>query len=162
MKIRDIFFRFTILITAVTLSMSCMAYGANTNSTSGVMSEPEALKAAQRWATALGRTDIAGLDELLHDEYMHIHATSMVESKAKFIGALKEGSRKYDPFTIEDSKVRVFGDSAVVTGKFALKATMREKTIERVNRLGLVMITTPSGVRIVSFQATSIPQENRQ
>lgn len=159
MKMRYISIICITLISTVVLSLSCLAWGADVVSTSGVMNEAEALKTAQKWALALGTTDIAGLDALLHDDYMHIHATSMVESKAKFIGALKEGARKYDPFTIEDSKVRVFGDSAVVTGKFALKATMREKVIERVNRFGLVMVSTPRGIKVASFQATSIPQE---
>ncbi len=159
MKTRNISLTYTILITALVLSLSCIAWGAGLDSTSGVISEFEALSTAQSWALALGKPDIAGLDELLHDEYMHIHATSMVESKAKFIDALKEGARKYDPFTIEDSKVRVFGNSAVVTGKFLLKATMREKVIERVNRFGLVIVRTPRGIKVASFQATSIPQE---
>ncbi|ABK97784.1 nuclear transport factor 2 family protein [Pelobacter propionicus] len=151
---RTVLCRFSILIAAILLSLSCTAWGA-----AGGISESESLAAAQAWAAALGRPDIAGLDELLHVDYMHIHATSMVESKAKFIGALKEGARRYEPFTIEDTRVRVFGDSAVVTGKFALKATMREKVIERINRFSLVIIKTPRGVRIASFQATSIPQE---
>jgi ketosteroid isomerase-like protein len=158
MKMRTISATCTILIAAVIFSLSCMAWGASMGSTSGVMSESEALNTAQKWALALGRADIAGLDELLHDDYMHIHATSMVESKATFIGALKEGARKYAPFTIEDFKVRVFGDTAVVTGKFTLKATMRERVIERVNRFGLVVVNTPLGVKVASFQATSIPE----
>ena len=159
MKMRCICLTSTTLVTAVVLCLSCMAWGASTAPISGVMSESEALNTAQKWALALGKADIAGLDELLHDDYMHIHATSMIESKAKFINALKEGARKYAPFTIEDSKVRVFGNAAVVTGKFAVKATMRERVIERINRFGLVLVTTPYGIKIASFQATSIPQE---
>jgi hypothetical protein len=69
-----------------------------------------------------------------------------------------EGALNYAPFTIEDSEVRLFGDTAVVTGKFTLKATMRERVIERVNRFGLVVVNTPSGVKVASFQATSIPE----
>lgn len=159
MNMRNIIITCTTLITAIIMSLSSAAWGADAACTSSVMSESEALKTAQKWALALGTSDIAGLDELLHDDYKHIHATSMVESKAKFIGALKEGARKYDPFKIEDTNVRVFGDSAVVTGKFALKATMREKVIERINRFGLVIVMTPHGLRVASFQATSIPQE---
>ena len=158
MKMRTIALTCTMLITAVMFSLSCMAWRASAGSTSGVMSASEALNTAQKWALALGRADIIGLDELLHDDYLHIHATSMVESKTKFIGDLKEGARKYAPFTIEDSQVRVFGGTAVVTGKFTLKATMRERVIERVNRFGLVIVNTPLGVKVASFQATSIPE----
>lgn len=156
MNMKSTFHTFATLIAAIVLLLSCMPLRADA---SGILSESAALETAQKWASALGKPDISGLDELLHDDYMHIHATSMVESKAKFIGALKEGARKYDPFIIEDTKVRIFGDSAVVTGKFALKATMREKVIERVNRFSLVIVMTPHGLKVASFQATSIPQE---
>ena len=159
MNLKNIFLICSTLITVIVLSLSCTVWGADAAGASGGMSGSEVLNTAQKWAVALGTSDITVLDELLHDAYMHIHATSMVESKAKFIGALKEGARKYDPFKIEDTNVRVFGDSAVVTGKFALKATMREKVIERINRFGLVIVMTPHGLRVASFQATSIPQE---
>lgn len=157
MNKRDALLTWTTLIAAVVLSLPGMSCGTGSVSTRGVMSESEALDTAHQWAAALGKADIAGLEDLLHDDYMHIHATSMVESKAQFIGALKEGGRKYDPFTIEESKVRVFGNAAVVTGRFAVKATMRERVVERVNRFGLVVVRTPRGVKIASFQATSIP-----
>jgi hypothetical protein len=46
-----------------------------------------------------------------------------------------------------------------VTGKFYLKAFSRGKTIEGVNRFGLVLVKTQNEPKVVSFQATSIPQQ---
>jgi len=119
--------------------------------------ESEALNKAEQWASLVSQADIAGLEQLLNDKYMHIHATALVESKAQFLEAFKNGSRKYDPIKIEEANVRVFGNSAVVTGKFNLKAFTRGKTLEGINRFGLVLVKTQKGIQVVSFQATAIP-----
>ena len=122
-------------------------------------SEADAQNLAQAWATFVGQANVDELDKLLNDKYIHIHGTALVESKAQFLEAFKNGSRKYDPIKIEDMKVRIFGSSAVVTGTFNLKAFVRGKTIEGVNRFGLILAITEKGKQVVSFQATAIPQQ---
>jgi len=147
------------IIVVVTLTTLCgIASAQETTSGSFFFSESEALKVAQEWASLVSEADVAGLQKLLSDNYIHIHATGLVESKAQFIEALNSGSRKYDPIKIEDLSVRIFGSTAVVTGKFNLKAFARGKTIVGVNRFGLVLVKKQSGQQVVSFQATAIPQ----
>jgi hypothetical protein len=120
--------------------------------------ETAALNIAQEWASLVSQANIEGLEKLLSSNYMHIHSTALVDTKAQFIEALKIGSRKYDPITFEDVTVRVFKNAAVVTGKFNLKVLARGKTIEGVNRFGLVIGKTKNGQQVVSYQATTIPQ----
>jgi len=146
------------MIVAVVFSLSLVAGVQAEAARVGALSKSEALITAERWATVVGQADIAGLNELLHTDYVHVHATALVESKAKFIEALQTGARKYDPIKIEDSNVRIFGDSAVVSGKFALRATTRDRVIEGVNRFLLLVVNTPNGLQIATFQATAIPQ----
>jgi len=122
-------------------------------------SESDALNMAQEWASLVSQANVAELEKLLSDKYMHIHATALVESRTQFLEAFKNGTRKYDPIKIEDINVRVFGSSAVVTGRFNLKAFVRGNTIEGVNRFGLVLVKTQNGQQVVSFQATAIPQQ---
>ena len=146
------------MITVLVFAFSAVAGVQAENAKVATLSNAEALNTAERWATVVGQADIAGLNELLHTDYVHVHATALVESKAKFIEALQTGSRKYDPITIEDSNVRVFGDSAVVSGKFVLKATTRDRVIEGINRFVLLVVNTPNGLQVATFQATAIPQ----
>jgi ketosteroid isomerase-like protein len=148
------------IIVVVALTTLCgIADAQGITSDSSVFSESDALKVAQEWAMFVSQADVAGLQKLLSDNYVHIHATGLVESKAQFIEALKNGSRKYDPIKLEDLSVRIFGSTAVVTGKFNLKAFARGKTIEGVNRFGLVLVKKQSGQQVASFQATAIPQQ---
>jgi hypothetical protein len=148
-----------IIIVITFTILSGITSAQDTTSGSSEFNESEALKVAQAWASLVSQSDVAELQMLLNDNYIHIHGTGLVESKAQFIEALKNGSRKYDPIKFEEVTVRVFGSSAVVTGKFNLKAFARGKTIEGVNRFGLVLVKTQSEQKVVSFQATAISQQ---
>ncbi len=121
------------------------------------LGESEALEIATKWAELVGQANIVELQKLLSDKYVHIHATALVESKAQFLEAFKNGTRKYDPIRLEELQFRGFGSFAILTGKFQLKAYSRGAVIEGVNRFGLVVTKTQKGPEIVSFQATSIP-----
>lgn len=144
-----------IAVLAISLPVSVNASAENAQGMG--LNESEALNTAQRWALLVSEADVNGLDELLLHDYMHIHATALVESKEKFVEALKTGARKYDPIKIEEANVRIFGNTAVITGKFALKATTRDRVIESVNRFSLVIIRSQRGLQVASFQATLIP-----
>jgi hypothetical protein len=121
--------------------------------------ESNALKISHEWASLVSQADITGLEKLLNDRYLHIHATALVESKSQFLDALRNRLRKYDPINFEELTVRVFGNTAAVTGKFNLKVFARGKTIEGVNRFALILVRTDNGPQVVSFQATPIPQQ---
>lgn len=150
----------TLLIVALLFSVFlAIACAQEKSLESATFAEADVQKIALEWATLVGHGDVPGLEKLLNEKYMHIHGTALVESKAQFLEAFKNGSRRYDPIKMEEINVRVFGSSAVVTGKFNLKAFVRGKTIEGVNRFGLTLAITEQGKQVVSFQATAIPQQ---
>jgi hypothetical protein len=111
---------------------------------------------AQQWASCVGHGQADELSKILEDSYQHIHGTGLMETKEEFVGALRSGARKYEPIQLEDVKTRLFGECAVVTGKFALKVSIKGKIMEGVNRFSFVVVQTPQGPKIVSFQATAI------
>ena len=111
---------------------------------------------AQQWATNVSQGQAGELAKILDDSYQHTHGTGLVESKEEFLGALRSGARKYEPIQLEEVMTRLFGDCAVVTGKFALKVSIKGKMMEGVNRFSFVVVQTPQGPKIVSFQATAI------
>ena len=111
---------------------------------------------AQQWANYVGHGQADELAKILDDSYQHTHGTGLVENREEFLGALRSGVRKYEPIQLEDVKTRLFGECAVVTGKFALKVSIKGKIMEGVNRFSFVVVQTPQGPKIVSFQATAI------
>jgi len=111
---------------------------------------------AQQWATWVGQGQADELVKILDDSYQHIHGTGLAENKEEFLAALRSGTRKYEPIQLEEVKTRMFGDCAIVTGKFALKVSIKGKMMEGVNRFSFVVVQTPQGPKVVSFQATAI------
>jgi len=111
---------------------------------------------AQQWAIYVGQGKADELAKILEDSYQHTHGTGLVENREDFLGALRSGARKYEPIQLEDVKTRLFGECAVVTGKFALKVSIKGKMMEGVNRFSFVVVQALQGPKIVSFQATAI------
>ena len=111
---------------------------------------------AQQWASCVGQGQADELSKILDDSYQHTHGTGLVESKEEFLGELRSGARKYEPIQLEEVKTRLFGECAVVSGKFVLKVLVKGKIMEGVNRFSFVVVQTPQGPKIVLFQATAI------
>jgi len=122
----------------------------------GKLSEGMATHCAQQWASCVGQGQADELAKILDDSYQHIHGTGLVENREQFLDALRSGARKYEPIQLEEVRTRLFGDCAVVTGKFALKVSIKGKMMEGVNRFSFVVVQNSQGVKVVSFQATAI------
>ena len=130
----------------------CLMGSVKAEALSAVIAE----ECAQQWASYVGQGQADDLAKILDDSYQHTHGTGLVESREEFLGALRSGARKYEPIQLEEVKTRLFGECAVVTGKFALKVLIKGKMMEGVNRFSFVVVQTPQGPKIVSFQATAI------
>jgi Domain of unknown function (DUF4440) len=119
--------------------------------------EPKLLGLAQNWADAVGQNNPEALNSILDEKYEHIHGTGLQESRNQFLEALRSGTRKYAPIQLEDVRVRSFNTFALVSGKFALKAEVRGKVVEGVNRFCMTLIERTSGWKILQFQGTAMP-----
>lgn len=146
-----------LLAFAVVVLCSHSAF-AQKNTPTPAWNEASILATTQGWADMMGNADVAALQGLLDEKYMHIHGTGRFESKEQFLEAFKTGARRYEPLKLEDVTVRIFGKTAIVNGVFALKAHAGGKVLEGVNRFGLVIVKTAKGNKIVSFQATALPK----
>jgi len=62
------------------------------------------------------KSDLDGLGQLLPDDYTYTHASGVVDSKASLLESIKAGRLKYKAFDPGQPRVRVYGDTAVLTG----------------------------------------------
>ena len=125
-------------------------------SASAEIDQTAATTCVQQWAVLVAQSQTDELAKILHESYQHIHGTGLVETKTTFLNALRNGTRKYEPIQLENIEVRSFGQCAIVTAQFNLKATARGKKIEGVYLASFTLIQTPQGFSIVSFQATPL------
>lgn len=82
-------------------------------------------EAADGWRDALIRQDKAGLDRLLADDLTYTHASGKSETKAEYIASVTRGPSRYESFHKTDTRIRVYGDIAVLSGYVDVKTVGR-------------------------------------
>ena len=65
---------FQLLAAILLLSASAFAQAEN-------LTPSDALNATERWASAVGQADISERNDLLHNNYLHIHATELEDGR---------------------------------------------------------------------------------
>jgi hypothetical protein len=93
-----------------------------------VLAAPRGDEAAARAAvlarfTAALHGDTAALDRLLADDLDYCNFRGECETKAQYIGEVASGSLKYKAIEGSIDRVKMFADSAAVTGKVSATAT---------------------------------------
>jgi ketosteroid isomerase-like protein len=78
--------------------------------------EETIMQAERDWGDALSKRDIPALDRILGDDHSVITKDGSVLTKAQELANYKSGESSGDLSDFEPMKVRVFGDTAVVTG----------------------------------------------
>jgi ketosteroid isomerase-like protein len=70
---------------------------------------------------AMERVDVATLNRILSDDLIYTHANGLHQTKAELIGDLGSGDMKYESITPEDIRVRLYNETAAVTGRASIK-----------------------------------------
>ncbi|HZQ67648.1 MAG TPA: nuclear transport factor 2 family protein [Terriglobales bacterium] len=78
-------------------------------------------------AAAVLKADMDTLDKQTADDYSLININGEMSDKKQMMDAIKSGGIKLTQDDISDMKVRVYGNTAVVTGKADVKGTMGGK-----------------------------------
>jgi ketosteroid isomerase-like protein len=107
-------------------------------------------------AQALLKGDTSFFEKYLADDYTGIYASSQPYTKAE---SLKPGALKYESFDVREMKIRVYGDTAVVTSLTSAKGTIRGegKPFSGDYRTTRVWVKQKGGWKLVAFQATQVP-----
>ena len=76
----------------------------------------EILKLEKEFIQAIVKNDAEAIGRFLDDDWIIIDADGGVVDKARFLGVVKSGDLSHEMMESDDVRVRVYGDSAVVTG----------------------------------------------
>jgi len=77
--------------------------------------EKELLKLEKAFAEAIIKNDLEGIGRLVTDEWIIIDPDGGIVDRTRFFEVIKSGALTHDMMESEDFRVRVYGESAVVT-----------------------------------------------
>jgi ketosteroid isomerase-like protein len=77
--------------------------------------EEEVLKLEKGFADAIAKNDPEAIGRFVTDEWIIINADGGIIEKERFLEVIKSGALTHDMMESDDMRVRVYGDSAVVS-----------------------------------------------
>ena len=110
------------------------------------------MEASRGWREAAIKKDVAGLQRYLADDMIYNHADGHAQNKSEYIAAVV-GSGRYELFTDSDTKIRIYGKTAILSGFVNVKQlnqpAYRVHTLEvYVENNGQWQMTAHQSVRI--------------
>ncbi len=120
--------------------------------------EQEVLRLADAWTTAELRGDTAFLETLLTDDFIGIGPLGFMLTKQEWLARHRSGDLKYEAFTLDEVKVRVYSDAAVLTGRQVQNAAYRGNPLPGQFRTTLVFVQQLEQWRLAGLQLSTIGQ----
>lgn len=102
--------------------------------------------------------DIPALEQLLADDLIYTHTDARVQTKAEFIRSLRTGELRYVSIEPENTEVRLYGTTAVVTGRAAMKVRSEGRESSFQIRFIDVYVRRKGQWQMVAWQSTRLPQ----
>jgi ketosteroid isomerase-like protein len=84
--------------------------------------------------------DVAALDRLYAEDFIGIGPSGTVRRKAQVIADFTSGRLRFQSITTDDVQWRVYGDTAVETGRSIMNGQDRGKAVPRDNRFTRVWV----------------------
>ncbi len=106
---------------------------------------------------AFGEGDIGWMEKHFADDLTAIHSNGKLVTKAQEIDNVKTGNIKWASVDLHDRKIRVFGDTAVVTTLASSTGTVGGSPYSGDFRTTQVWVKRDGNWRMVAFQSTRVP-----
>jgi ketosteroid isomerase-like protein len=113
-----------------------------------------AAKADRARFDAMIAADTAALGKLLAPELSYVHSAGNLENKEEYIEAIRTGKYKYKSVTLEDVRVREYGDTAVIRGKATIDVVSGGQGVHSVIRFLDVWVKRDGAWQMIAWQST--------
>ncbi len=147
------------LIVAFFIAMGSLAISQKKNTASISIEDgtkKEILEIEKERNQAIISGDAAALERMTSDDYTFITLRGELRTKAEIIQGFKTGSFHYDSREISDLNVRVYGNSAIVTGRSIQKGSENGKDYSGDYRFTRVYEKQDGRWQTVALQTTLI------
>ena len=102
--------------------------------------EQEVARLADAWATAELQSDAAFVEKLLADDFVGVGPLGFLLTRQEWLARHQTGDLKYDVHTLDEARVRVYNEAAIVIGRLTQEATYRGNPVNAQLRTTLVFV----------------------
>ena len=155
-----------VVVALTSLCSSCASTGGQTSSTpapsatitaeSSANTEQEIRKLQQEYDQAWVKQDVAAFERLIADDITQTDMKGRVLSKAQIIANAKSGDVKFESGKSDNIKVRVYGNTALVTSVWTEKSINKGEVLAGSTINTMVYVKKNGAWQVVSDQVTPI------
>lgn len=149
-------YAFRLLVLIVTVGFVFGEVQANNGFT--VQDKQALLKINKEYDDALVAGDIKALELIFADEFVYTSTSGEVVNRAQQLEVIKSGGLKIASGISEDVEVRLYGDIAIVTGRFVARGEFKGKGFDSIERYTSVWLKRDRRWQLVAEQGTLVPK----
>jgi ketosteroid isomerase-like protein len=147
-----------IVIITITASSIALAQAASGKAHKTGKAEQEIRKLMAEIDEAHRRSDVAAFDRIWADDYVLTDWRGVVKNRAEALAEWRAGKHQYESYQSDDIRVRIYGDTAIVTARVTRKSGSDAENIGRF-RHTRVFVRQNGRWRLVATQVTRIAQQ---
>ena len=121
--------------------------------------EEELLKLEKEFTDAIVRNDLESIGRLVTDDWIIIDPKGEIVDRARFFEVIKSGTLTHEMMESQDFRVRVYGDSAVVTGVVRTKGKFMGQEFSTQERATDVFVKREGQWQCVLTHLTGFPKK---
>lgn len=106
------------------------------------------------WDKAIVRKDEKAIADNMAEDFRQIDGSGNLETKKSFVAGILDPKLAIDPYTVEDFEVRLYGDTALLSGRTRMTGTYDGKPFTSDYRYIDVYVRRDGVWKIVSVQIT--------
>jgi len=96
------------------------------------------------------------LEQVLSDDLVYTHSNGNTDSKKSYIQSIRDGKSRYDAINVEDQKVRIYGNTAIINGVCMIKAMNSGQTINTHLKYTDVYVRKGNQWQMVAWQSIKL------
>jgi ketosteroid isomerase-like protein len=121
--------------------------------------DEELLELEKAFAQAIVSNDVEGIGGLVTDDWIIIDPNGEIVDRPRFFEVIKSGALTHEMMESEDLRVRVYGDSAVVTAVTHTKGTFMGQDFSAQERATDVFVKRDGRWQCVLTHLTRFPKK---
>jgi ketosteroid isomerase-like protein len=121
--------------------------------------EEEVLKVEKGFTDAIAKNDLEAIERFVTDDWIIINADGGIIEKERFLEVINSGALTHEMMESDDIRVRVYGDSAVVSALTRSKGKFMEQEFTTHERSTDVFVRHERQWRCVLTQLTGFTKQ---